>query len=218
MATPYRDGPFYELRCAAGHEALVLLGNPKHEILFQMGAYSLLDGVYRDVISTIGSSLEEFWEFSLQCIFASQTVQPLPVARVKTGRRARFEKHWREVLKTEPPVLKSEDYEIRNRVMHEAYIPTEEEASEFGNKVLVLIAPAMQTLRWNLQGAVGVASAAIISDAKARLNLGEPTAAFYDATILHDNESMNYRRLADYMSHLRKLDELFRSLSNGPPA
>jgi hypothetical protein len=34
----------------------------------------------------------------------------------------------------------------------------------------------------------------------------------YDAMILHDHESMNYRRLKDYMPHLRKLDELFASV------
>ena len=62
---------------------------------------------------------------------------------------------------------------------------------------------------------MGTASAAIIAEARARLKLGEPTAAIQDATILHDNESMNYRRLVDYMEHLRKLDELFASLHKG---
>ena len=86
MATPYKDGPLYTLTCAAGHDALVLLGNPKHEVLFQMAAYSLLDGVFRDAIATFGSSLEEFWEFALQCIYAYQNVTPLPVPRVEQAR------------------------------------------------------------------------------------------------------------------------------------
>lgn len=212
MGTPYREGPLYSLRCSAGHEVLVQLGNPKHEILFQMAAYSLLDGNYRDAVSTFGSSLEEFWEFCFQAISASLGVRPLPVPRVRGAHKARFEKSWLDVMQTEPPVLASEEYEIRNRVMHEGYVPTEEEALDFGNKVLVLVSRAMQTLGWKLQGAVAEASAAIISEGKSRLNLGEPDAGMYDATILHDNESMNYRRLEDYMSHLRKLDELFESL------
>jgi hypothetical protein len=218
MVTPYLEGPLYKLRCSAGHEALVQLGNPKHEILFQMGAYALLDGIYRDAVSTFASSLEEFWEFSFQVIAASRGVQPLPVPRVRGGHKVRFENSWREVLKTEPPVLTSEEYEIRNRIMHEGYVPTEGEAFDFGNKILVRITPAMQTLRLRLQEAVGGASAAIISDAKSRLNLGEPTAGIYDGTILHDNESMNYLRLEDYMSHLRNLDELFASLRDGSAA
>jgi hypothetical protein len=212
MATPYREGPLYELRCPKGDKAIVQLGNPKHEILFQMGAYSLLDGIYRDAISTFGSSLEEFWEFSLQVIAASCGVEPLPLPRVRGGRRARFETAWRDVLETEPAVLTAEEYEIRNRVMHEGYVPTEEEAFDFGNRILVRVSPAMQTLRWSLQQAFGVASAAIIAEARSRLNLGDPTAGMYDAMILHDNESMPYRRLADYMPHLRKLDKLFDSL------
>lgn len=218
IATPYRDGPLYELRCASGHEAVVLLGNPKHEILFQMAAYSLLDGNYHGAIASFASSLEEFWQFSLQVIAASQGVRQLPVERIRVNRRAHFQNRWAEVLKTKAPVLSQEDYELRNRAMHEAYIPSEKEAFDFGDKVLMSVAPAMQRLRWDLQGAVGEASAAIISEAKSRLALGEPTAAIQDATILHDNESMNYRRLADYMSHLRKVDELFRSLSGNSAA
>jgi hypothetical protein len=66
---------------------------------------------YRDVVSTVGSSLEEFWEFSLQSIFARVNVQPLPVPRARTGRKARFENFWLEVLKTEPPVLTPEGQE-----------------------------------------------------------------------------------------------------------
>lgn len=218
MATPYRDGPVYELCCAAGHEALVLLGNPKHEILFQMAAYSLLDGNYHGAVGTFASSLEEFWQFSLQVIAASEGAKSLPVARIRTGRREFFQKRWVEVLKTEAPVLSLEVYEIRNRAMHDAYVPTEEEAFDFGDKVLVTVSPAMQRLRWDLQGAVGEASAAIILEARTRLGLGEPTAAIQDATILHDNESMNYRRLSDYMLHLRKLDKLFKSLSDDSAA
>ncbi len=181
-----------------------------------MAADSLLDGNYRDAVSTFGSSLEEFWEFSLQVIAASKGLEPLPVPRVRGGRKMRFEKAWREVLKTEPPVIPAQDYEIRNQVMHEGYVPTEDEALDFGNKILVLIAPAMQTLRWNLQQGVADASAAIIGRREvADGDLGEPTAGMYDAMILHDNESMNYRRLADYMPHLRGLDELFESLRRG---
>ena len=225
MATPYLNGPFYDLTCPAGHYVRVLLGNPKHEILFQMAAYSILDDNYRDAVATFGSSLEEFWEFAVQCIAASEGVEPLPVPRVKGGgRKERFERAWREVFKPEapgtpqppePPVLTAEDYEIRNRVLHEGYVPTKKEAFDFGDKVLVRVAPAMQTLRWKMVEAVGTASAAIIAEARARLKLAEPTAAIQDATILHDNESMNYRRLVDYIEHLRKLDELFASLHKG---
>jgi hypothetical protein len=212
MATPYLDGPLYELECPAGHKAVVQLNNPKHEILFQMAAYSLYDGNYRDAVVTFTSSLEEFWDFALQCFFAGQGVEPLPVPRAKWPRK-RFERQWKRKLKSVPPVLPEEDCELRNRVVHEGLIPTKDEAFGHGDKVLLLIAPAMQKLRWDLLDAVGKASAAIIAEGKARLGLGEPTAAIQDAMILHDNESMSYRRLVDYMSHLQKLDALFASLS-----
>jgi len=206
------EGPLYDLGCPSGHKALVLLGNPKHEVLFQLAAYSLLDTNYRDTVLTSTSSLEAFWYFALQCIYASEGVEQLPVPRARNTRQL-FEQRWADTFKTTPPVLEAEDYDFRSRVIHEGVIPTEGEAFAHADKVLVLIAPAMQRLRWDLQGAVGQASAAIIAEAKTRLGLGEPTAAIQDATILHDNESMNYRRLADYMSQLKKLDALFATLS-----
>ena len=82
IMTPYQDGPLYYLTCPSGHEERVLLGNPKHEILFQMGSYAILDDNYRAAIAMFGSSLEEFWEFAHQCI-SIQKVTPLPVPRVK---------------------------------------------------------------------------------------------------------------------------------------
>jgi hypothetical protein len=221
MATSYQTGPVYYLTCPAGHEERVLLGNPKHEIMFQMASYSLLDENYWGAVSAFGTSIEEFWEFTLQCFAASKGIEPLPAPRVKRGRKKRFEEAWREVFKEEPlgtrqppklPVLSDEEYEIRNQVMHEAYIPSKGEAFAFGNLILARVSPAMQALRWTLDGAVGTASQAIIAEARARFHLDEPTAALGDATILLDNESMPQRTLVDYMPHLQDMDELFASI------
>jgi hypothetical protein len=96
--------------------------------------------------------------------------------------------------------------------MHEAHIPGKEEAFAFGNLILARVSPAMQALRWILDGAVGTASQAIIAEARARLHLDEPTAALGDATILLDNETMPQRTLIDYMPHLRNMNELFASI------
>jgi hypothetical protein len=222
MATPYLDGPIYYLTCPSGHEERVLLGNPKHEVLFQMGSYALLDENYWAAIAMFGSSIEEFWEFALQCIYAYQNVTPLPVPRVnRLGNRGRFLRTWRKVFTQQPPgtrqypgppVLTDEELEIRHKVMHRGHIPTKEEAFDLGNLVLTRVSPAMEALRWKVNGAVGTASAAIIAAAKARLNLGEPTAAIQDAMIMHDAETQPQRRLVDYMPHLRKLDALFEEL------
>jgi hypothetical protein len=122
------------------------------------------------------------------------------------------EQSWHETFKTAAPVLHTDDYELRNRVMHEAYLPTKDEASPTAIRCWYLSLQAMQKLRWDLQNAVGVVSAAIIAEAKARLKLGEPTAAIYDGAILDDNESRSYRRLADDMTRLQRLDALFASL------
>jgi hypothetical protein len=87
-------------------------------IMFQMASYSLLDENYWGAISAFGTSLEEFWQFALQCFAASKGIGPLPVPRVKRGRRKCFEEAWREVFKEELgtrqspklPVLTDEEY------------------------------------------------------------------------------------------------------------
>ncbi len=213
MITPYQEGPLYELHCPAGHSAVVLLTNPKHEILFQIAAYSLLDGDYRGAVGGFTSSLEYFWHFATQCVCASQGVKPLPVPRARNAKQP-FEQKWAQTFESvPPPVLKEEDCGLRNRVLHEGFIPSEEEAFAHGDKVLDLIVPAMVLLRQQLQDAVAEASAAIIEDGKKRLDKSTPTIAIQDATILLDNESMRYRRLRNYIPHLQKMDELFALLS-----
>lgn len=214
IVTPYLEGPVYELQCPVGHSSLILLTNPKHEILFQMAAYALLDGDYRDAILTFATSLEVFWYFALQCIFAGKGAIQSPSPKSRNLKRL-FQEHWRQTFGTEPPALEQPDQRLRNAVAHDGLIPSRDEAFAFGNKVLDLIVPAMMKLRWELpDNSVGLASTAILEDGKKPLGNRALTGALQDATILHDNESLRCRRLEDYMSHLRKVDALFVSLEN----
>src|SRR5450759_1525283 len=62
----FRDDGRYELKCSFGHETTTVLQQQKFEILFEIGAHAILDGYYREAVSSFTSSLERFYEFAIR--------------------------------------------------------------------------------------------------------------------------------------------------------
>lgn len=50
-------------------------------------------------------------------------------------------------MRTPAPILANRQVELRNQVIHNGYIPTNDEAIEFGDAVLPLIQTALDSLR-----------------------------------------------------------------------
>src|SRR6185437_15783849 len=51
------------------------------------------------------------------------------------------------LMRTPSPILANKQVEFRNQVIHNGYIPTNDEAIEFGDAVLSLIQTALDSLR-----------------------------------------------------------------------
>jgi hypothetical protein len=62
------DSGIYQVRCPKGHEGYVLLQQQKFELLFDIGACTVLDGYYREAVSSFTSSLERFYEFFVRVV------------------------------------------------------------------------------------------------------------------------------------------------------
>ena len=67
------EGP-YEVECAQGHRSFVLLQLQRFEILFHIGAYAVLDGYYREAVSSFTASLERFYEFFIRAAMIKEGV------------------------------------------------------------------------------------------------------------------------------------------------
>lgn len=56
------------MHCSHGHKTTTIVQNPKYEILFDIGANAIVDGYYREAVSSFTSSLERFYEYSIKIL------------------------------------------------------------------------------------------------------------------------------------------------------
>lgn len=151
------DDGRYEVRCQAWHVSTVFLDNVKFELLFEMGLNALLDGYPRDAVSSFASSLERFYEFYWHVAMAQLSVLELEktsawkaIAKQSERQLGAFITAHVFLTKRSPALLNpNNEVRLRNDVIHGGYVPTLEEAAEFGNSVMKLINQALDDLRKN---------------------------------------------------------------------
>src|SRR5262249_12518231 len=63
-----RDDGVYRFGCRCGHETVVVVQEDKLEILLEIGLNAIVDGYYREAVSSTTSALERFYEFYLRVV------------------------------------------------------------------------------------------------------------------------------------------------------
>lgn len=147
----YTDNNRYEIICPRGHKGVVVLQQQKFEVLFEIGAYAINDGYYREAVSSFTSSLERFYAFFIQAFLYEHGLD----AEI-------FDAAWKHISNqserqlggyvvaytyafSRPPVLLDrKKVEFRNSVIHKGKIPTRAEAVEYGEAVLALLRRAIR--------------------------------------------------------------------------
>lgn len=150
----FRDDGRYEFKCCFGHETTTLLQQQKFEVLFEIGAHAIIDGYYREAVSSFTSSLERFYEFALRVFLekASKSDELFQscwkaVASQSERQLGAFVFLWASNFGKPPELLSNATVHFRNEVIHKGKIPTREEALRYGNSVLDLLRPKMLALR-----------------------------------------------------------------------
>ena len=150
----FRDDGRYEIKCSFGHETTTVLQQQKFEILFDIGAHAILDGYYREAVSSFTSSLERFYEFSLRIFLeraskADELFQNCwkKVASQSERQLGAFVFLWASNLGECPELLSNAQVSFRNEVIHKCKIPTREEAIRYGDSVLGVLRPKVLALR-----------------------------------------------------------------------
>lgn len=159
------DSGWFEFNCHQDHKQLIELHNLKFDLLYENGAYALLDGYPREAVATFASALERYYEFHLLLLAASRGVT-----------RTAFDAAWRVIgnrserqigayvvghaleFGEAPPTLAAEQKleKLRNDVVHNGMLPTEVQAIEFGDEVLRIIRTGIATLRTLEVGKAGL--------------------------------------------------------------
>jgi len=120
-----------------------------------MGINALVDGYPREAVSSFASALERYYEFYWHVVANHYSI---PINQVDSAWKAVGKQSERQLgmfvtaslLLTNqcPPLLKSNsEVMFRNKVIHGGYIPTLDEATSFGDVVMILINESLAVLR-----------------------------------------------------------------------
>lgn len=151
-----RDDGIYELTCPVGHKSATVLQDQKFEVLFDIGARAILDGYYREAVSSFAASLERFYEFALMVLFVkndpnlklfTQVWKHVPYSERQYGA---FVLLWAHSTREDPRsiIRETKDWvKFRNDVIHKGRIPSNEDAVAYGEVVLKYIRQKMDTIR-----------------------------------------------------------------------
>ncbi len=158
---PYREyptieldkWPYLEFTCEKGHLTRLTLSFELYELLFQQATYCIMDGYYRESISTYNAALERFIEYMIEIMMLSNSMN------------LDFNKLWKEVSNQSerqlgafyflysmhfnelPPFLDKNKVALRNQVVHKGKLATKEEALGFGKYVFDYIKSILRKLR-----------------------------------------------------------------------
>ena len=150
----FRDDGRYELICSSGHETTTVLQQQKFEVLFEIGAHAILDGYYREAVSSFTSSLERFYEFVIRVLLESSSGSDslcqacwASVSNQSERQLGAFIFLWASQLGAKPTLLSRAMVEYRNDVIHKGKIPTKDEAMKYGDAVIGAIIPLAKVLR-----------------------------------------------------------------------
>jgi hypothetical protein len=140
------DDGYYEFNCECGHVQRTFYPIPRYELLLQFGMLALVDGHFRETVNSCNSALERFFEFYLRFVSFKRKTQT-----------EQFDSFWRTVgNQSERQLgayvstylfensaacrfLTTKHFEFRNKVIHQGYIPSHDEALAFAQRVLNFI-------------------------------------------------------------------------------
>jgi hypothetical protein len=157
------DDGIYKFECPNGHQTVTVLRTPKHEVLYTIGVNALLDGYFRESISSFSVSLERYYEFALRVIARSKDIEP-----------DKFQQIWKLISKQSERQFGafviaylletglsytsvSQNHidkmtKLRNDVVHQGKIPSYQECINYGQYVIDIITPIEQNLLKNYGG------------------------------------------------------------------
>ena len=145
------DNGVYKLTCDAGHQSVHHLGNPKFEILFEMGLLAFSDGYTREAVATFAAAAEEFLRVFVNFVLAKHRFDRNP-------KWYELKPFWKLISRSEPqlgafaavymiekgsapPYPDTASIEFRNKVIHRGYIPKAAEVASYGGKLLSFVVP-----------------------------------------------------------------------------
>lgn len=152
----------YEFTCEHGHLNRFFVTNPKYELLFEMGLCAYYKGFYREAVLDFAASLERFYENCINIFIIKQfpdikTHDEIllklwkPISKQSERQYGAFIAIFLLNLGYMPPLFQENQVAFRNKVTHQGYFPTKEEALKYANAVAKYIIEIYSTLTNDFQ-------------------------------------------------------------------
>lgn len=201
----------YRATCPMGHPLLAILDHHAYELLFQSGLEALVDGYFRESVSSFAAALERLYEFSIRV--------HLTVREVKSDE---IDKMWKSVssqserqlgmyigIRTakdgyQPSILSTDQTKFRNSVIHKGYFPSAVEAVQFGETVFSLILDEVRCLDDLYKGAVIAQIEIFRKKALLSLNEGENPSFLNIGLTVSDRSDRPFSEVVTRMQALKR--------------
>lgn len=147
----------HKVKCDKGHESFLVITQQKHEVLFEVGNYAIVDGYYREAISSFSASLERYYEFFIKVLsvgLSSSEFQKVwkQVASQSERQLGGYMFTYLNVFRSSPEILPQSLVKLRNSVIHKGHIPTRDEAAKFGKAAAKIINDGCNLLHGTKKG------------------------------------------------------------------
>lgn len=156
FADYYEEAVAY-IECSRGHKSAVLLQSQKFEILLESAANALIEGYTIEAASSLSAAYERFFEFSINvfCKKNAITKQALEETFKQVSKQSERQiggfLFLHLVTFGSNYALSKKIPELRNKVVHQGYIPTPEEVIVFGELIYQEIYSITQLLKSSMQ-------------------------------------------------------------------
>ncbi len=152
---PVNDSGLYDVSCPNGHNSKTYIDNIDFEILFDYSINAIADGYYREAVSSFTSAMERYFEFFIKAILRNSKTEFTEIDKIWKLISKQSERQLGAYITLYAqtfnglPLLLSSNKEVpfRNKVVHQGYIPTKQEAINFGNTTLKIIETSLLNLK-----------------------------------------------------------------------
>lgn len=147
------DSGIVYVTCSQDHRSAVIIQNHKFELLFESGALALLDGHEKEAVSSFAAALERFYEFYIYVIMLKHGIEVEKTNEAWKGVAKQSERQlgafcFLYFLENKSPYeLPNHVSELRNKVIHQGYIPTTDEVKKYAETILNKIETISSALR-----------------------------------------------------------------------
>ena len=215
------DAGYITVDCGQGHTAPFIYDARKHDLLLQSACLAFLDGYEREATASFAASLERLWEFYIRVVAASRSLDP-----------SAFESTWKQLSRQSERQLgaflmiylfdtgnaydhRKSMIEFRNKVIHQGYIPIQQEAYEYGRYVFEHSRALMKVLEKNHKPALDVEIARELEEIQKKVPGGQPAATFKATLALLPTGTNVAVEITDFDTFMKAMEQRLHTMKHG---